>query len=278
MHQDIIQNFLNIPDVLGIALMQGRVIPYFYIKEQIFSSEKRIDLIRSFRKNVLEVPGLSNALEFQLDDYYAYTFKLNDTLTLLAISHQKSSIVQSMANKILKSAFQEDVDITVKSFESLTKKVLHSPLPKPVISDKLNSEKKNAAQFTEELYSIEECVVTLNDLSQFVCNYLGPKITSNFWIMTRPGREWLSNFQIKSSAKIEFLGSVQTSVSPLQHLFIREWTNAFMNQCSQIIKDLPSRVDQDFLNKKQRKMISIMPHGHLNEISSLSAEDQQLFK
>jgi hypothetical protein len=123
MHQDIIQSFLDQPEVVGIALMQGRIIPYFYVKENFVSPEKRIELIRHFRNNILETPALSDSLEFQINDYYAYTYKINNNLTLLIISTQDSIIVKSMINSILKSALEDDLGMTIKSFEDLTKKI-----------------------------------------------------------------------------------------------------------------------------------------------------------
>lgn len=281
MHQDIIQSFLDQPEVVGIALMQGRIIPYFYVKEIFVSPEKRIELIRHFRNNILETPALSDSLEFQINDYYAYTYKINNNLTLLIISTQDSIIVKSMINSILKSALEDDLGMTIKSFEDLTKKIFQPTkkeskihpsqriLPTPII---------DIDETQVENHSIEEVVEMLNDLSQTVSSYLGPKITSNFWQLTRPKHEWLSHFNIKSNATIEYTGLKQNFVSPLQHLVIREWTNKFMNQCSQIVRDLPTMIDQKLQNKKHRKMISILPNGYLSEFEYLSHKNNSLFE
>ena len=281
MHQDIIQSFLDQPEVVGIALMQGRIIPYFYVKENFVSPEKRIELIRHFRNNILETPALSDSLEFQINSYHAYTYKINNNLTLLIISFQDSVIVKSMINRILKSALENDLGVTIKSFENLTKKIVQpikkepkfQPSQKEIQTSTINSNESQA-----ENHSIEEVVEMLNDLSQTVCCYLGPKITSNFWQLTRPKHEWLSQFNIKSNANIEFIGLKQNFVSPLQHLIIREWTNKFMNQCSQIVRDLPTMIDQQLQNKKHRNMISILPSGYLNELEYLSHKDNSLFE
>ena len=278
MNQELIQNFLNLPEVAGIALMQGRIIPYFYVKEKIISPEQKIELIRHFRKNILETPVLSNCLEFQIDSYFAYTYKLNDTVTLLVIAFQDSSTVKSMANNILQSSLKSDLSTTIKLFENLTKTVFQTVKVDATPPAKLSIDQINPIEESlKENYTIEDLVITLNALSQIVCSYLGPKITSNFWQLARPKQEWLNRFSIRSTATIEFIGSTTDLVSPLQHLFIREWTNQFINQCSHIIRDLPSRIDQQLLTQKQRKMISIVPKGYLNEVENLSHEDSSLF-
>jgi hypothetical protein len=282
MHQDIIQNFLGQSEVIGIALMQGRIIPYFYVKENFIDPETRVELIRHFRSNILETPTLSNCLEFEIDSYYAYTYKINESLTLLIISFQKSITVKAMITNILNPAFQEDLDVTIKLFEQLTKKILQ-----PVKTDSILmmgdkeislSPQVFADKPIEEDYSIEELVETLNTLSQTVCSYLGPKITSNFWQLTRPNHEWLCKFTVKSNANINFSGSIKNVVSPLQHLLIRDWTNKFANRCSRIIRDLPSIIDQRFQDKKYRKIISILPNGYLNEIEYSSSKENSLFE
>lgn len=278
MNQELIQNFLSLPEVAGIALMQGRIIPYFYVKEKVISPEQKIELIRHFRKNILETPVLSNCLEFQIDSYFAYTYKLNNTVTLLVIAFENSITVQSMANNILQSALKSDLNTTIKLFENLTRKVFQANKTDTTQTEKLSTGQNNSIEKSlKEDYTIEDLVITLNALSQIVCSYLGPKITSNFWQLTRPKQEWLNRFSIKSTATIEFIGSTTDLVSPLQHLFIREWTNQFIDQCSHIIRDLPSRIDQHFLTQKQRKMISIVPKGYLNEVENLLHEDSSLF-
>jgi hypothetical protein len=278
MHQDLIQNFLVLPDVVGIALMQGRIIPYFYVKEKIIDAEQKIELIRHFRKSILDIPTLSNCLEFQIDSYFGYTYKLNDILTLLVIVSQHSIAVKSMANNILLSALKSDLNTTVKLFEGLTRKVFQPVKIDATPVDKITTDHLiSIDESLKEDYTIEDLVTTLNALSQIVCSYLGPKITSNFWQLTRPKQEWLNSFNIKSTATIEFVGSTTDLVSPLQHLFIREWTNQFINQCSHIIRDLPSRIDQKLLDQKHRRMISIVPKGYLNEVENLSYQSSSLF-
>jgi hypothetical protein len=280
MHQDIIQSFLDQPEVVGIALMQGRIIPYFYVKENFIDAKKRIELIRHFRNNILETPIPLSCAEFQIDSYYAYTYKLKDTLMLLIISDQDSSIIKSIINSILQPALQSDLDTTIKLLKILTKKT-SQPTKNELL---LNQTKEtsltpiiSAQETLTEEYRVDELVKTLNTLSQIVCSYLGPKITSNFLQITRPKHNWISNFKIKSNANIEFLGVVQGDISPLQHLLVREWTNKFMNQCSQIVKDLPTLIDQKFQNKKYRRMISILPNGYLNKLEISLKNSGSLF-
>jgi hypothetical protein len=278
MHQDIIQNFLTLPEVIGVALMQGRVIPYFFVKDQVVSPERKIELVRQIRKSALESSQFSDFTQFRIDEYIASTYRLNNFISLLVISNKESISVESIAKKILQSSLKDDIDATLKIFESLTKKTYQpslNSLPPPKQTSKVEARLPESEEIPS---SVEDLVNALNMLSQIVCTYLGEKITANFWQITRPNREWLNKFIIKSSATIEFIDHEQTTVSPLQHLFIREWTNSFINQCSQIIRDLPTKIDNKIQNKSYRKMISVVPSGYLSDLNSLSSEDESLFE
>lgn len=277
MRQDILQSFLKFPEVVGVALMQGRVIPYFYIKEKNFSPEQKLELLRVFRTEALKNPSLSSTQEFKVNDYFAYAHKLSGNMNLLTITTQPSMLVRSAGRNLLKDLLQEDVDRTVKAFEQLTRKVLSPEEPSlPTHREPLTHPVEQ--QGLEEIPdSVEELVYILNEMSKIVCSYLGPKITSNFWQITRPKHEWLNHFQIKSSSAIEFNGPLNSSVTPLQHLFVREWTNAFMNQCITIVRDLPSHIDKAFSDKKYRKMVSIVPSQYLSKVGTFSNEGQGLF-
>ncbi len=71
MNQEIIQDFLNIPSVVGIALIQGQSLPYFYIKEEILSWQNKQNLIQEVRK-ILRNKDV-NISDFQVMGYYGYT-------------------------------------------------------------------------------------------------------------------------------------------------------------------------------------------------------------
>ena len=278
MRQDSIQDFIEIPGVIAVALIQGRVIPYFYVNENYISYEEKIELVRLFRKEFLEDVNLQNSVEIKIKNYYAYLFHVNSSINLLVVTGQRNYTVQLIASKLLVDISKKNTSETIEAFKILSKSGSSPPAKNTDGNYPSNNNSTYQDQKLEErLYTISEWIAALNSLSQAVSKFLGEKITANFWNMARPDREWLHHFRINASAEIEFDDPFTSIVTPLQHLFIREWTNNFINQCSQIIKDLPAHIDQKIISEVQRTMISVLPRGYLNTANVASEKRDFLF-
>ena len=103
--------------------------------------------------------------------------------------------------------------------------------------------------------TVEELLKALNHLSRFNSNYIGTKLTANYWQLTRPNFDWLDNFQINRSAEIAFSGAIAEAVSASQHQWVKEWTAAFIKQCSRIIQDLPTMIEEKALDEPNKTLL-----------------------
>ncbi|MUL36857.1 hypothetical protein [Gloeocapsopsis dulcis] len=258
MNQEFIHDFLKIPGVLGVALIKGQALPYFYIKQQNLEWHKKYTLTQSIRENITKIPEGAELFDFQVMGYYAYSYKLNDNLRFLVLTNADiaANKLRELAAKQLKSELQKNIDDTITTFKLLTEII---PQPKGVVTTGTTESYvtgNSSHVASEEVNStIEELLKALNCLSKFSSNYMGSKLIANYWQLTRPNVEWLDKFQINRSAEITFSGISTETVSALQHRWIKEWAAAFIKQCSQIIQDLPNMIEQDGLDESNRRLL-----------------------
>jgi len=261
MNQEIIQDFLNIPSVVGIALTQGQLIPYFYVKEEILSWQNKQNLIQEVRTNLKNKDV--DFSDFQIMGYYGYIYKLNTNFNLLVLTRTDIATLKLVTLSVnqLKTTLQRDVNKILTTFELLTRKISQ---PSAVANG------RNTAFYSlgvnnsfpaslEVKVTVKELLKALNRLSKFSSNYVGKNLTSNYLQLTRPDLDWLNNFQINRSAEIVFSGVSTEPVSTLQLQSIKEWVAAFIKQCSQIVQDLPILIEEKGLDEEEKNLLLIPP-------------------
>lgn len=278
-----IKNFLEIPVVLGIALCQEKLVTYYYLKAQIQGHPQKSALINQIRDAVFSAPEDIDFFECSIQNYHAYLYQLNEKYRILTLVLHENNVVKSFRAKQLCTKLQENIDTTLQLFKELSNH--HSISGQSIQSiretdseeniQEINSIHNDSEKIVDSSLDIGQILNALNLLSQFVCCYLGPKVTSNFWNISRPKDEWLNQFEIKFSSEIIFSGNLEESISPLKTLSIREWTRNFMKQCCQLIRDLPERLKKENINEEYRKIISVYTSEYIHEVSKLSVSSSE---
>ncbi len=275
-----IKSFLEIPVVLGITLCQAKFVTNSYFKEPLQKDLQKKELIHSIRSIIFGLPEDADFLEFSVQDYYAYLYRLDDKYKILTLVLHDNNVVKSFRAKQLCAKLQEDINLTIKIFDELSNQ---DSLPEQIIKE---VHAGDSVQKFSQIYShaskkiisepdLDLILDALNYLSHFVCSFLGPKITSNFWNISRPKNEWLFQFEIKYSSEIIFCGDPDKKINPLAILSVREWTRNFMNQCCQLIRDLPERLEKESINEDYRRIISIYTSEYLQEMSNFSGSSNE---
>jgi hypothetical protein len=276
--QEVVKNFLNLPGVEGVALTQGQGQPYLYIKDQTWNWQQKQALMQKILETLATVPLESAFSEFQVMDYYVYTYLLTHDLKLLVLTHGDLVAIKFLAAKQLKNQLQEDINQVIPIFQDLTRKLPQSefkatevkldkqevkkPLDEQLSSSKITAtaatskplqqiKNPSVAHSLEVKITIEELLIVLNHLSQCSNQYLGKTLTANYWHSSRPDFEWLNKFETDHTAKITFSGLLTEPINPLQLQWFLKWINAFIKCCSQIIQDFPNMIDQKQLDKLQ---------------------------
>ncbi len=114
MKREVVQDFLNLPGVTGIALMDGRSRPYFYGIDETLNFQQREALAQGIQQVVETTPAGFECYEFQFTGHQVYIYRLNHGIILLvltgndliharyrdAVENLKSELHQDAANAI----------------------------------------------------------------------------------------------------------------------------------------------------------------------------------
>lgn len=269
MNQQIIRDFWDLPGVLGVTLIQEEEEPYFYVKKRMANWEKQA-LIKMISPIIVKSSKRIDFFEFPVMGYHAYAYRLNPNLTLVVLSPSEIVTVKLMAGAQLRVALQENFETAIITFELLSKEIQKTKAVSTAKSTKPEAS-ENSNTCLEVKIPLEELLNALNHLSKFTSNYMGSKLTANYWQLTRPNFKWLENFQINHSAKIAFAGAIVEPVSAVQHLWVKEWTAAFIKRCSQIVQDLPNMIEQKGLDEQQKRLLLTPPASELTKLGGGTA-------
>ena len=87
MNREEVEDFLNLPGVAGIALMDGRSRPYFYGIDQALNFQQKEALAQGIQQVVETTPPGFEFFEFHFSGHHVYIYKLDHGLILLVLAH-----------------------------------------------------------------------------------------------------------------------------------------------------------------------------------------------
>ncbi len=259
--------------------------PYFYVDQTYIDSDRKQALSRYFRKNIKEHLRQEDASCFMIEKLCTYRFSLGKDFTFLVLSlHQDQATYDYLAN-MLKEAFDQDIKKAIAAFNKISSldeykyetNVKERDRP-PVYSAPVpaSSPKENTSDTLN--ITTQDILGALNHLSEIVRQYIGSSLTSNYWQVTRPRGDWFLRFKINDDASFTLTDSTEESVSAVQILQVREWTRTFIKNSSKFLKSLPEVVSEKVTDDKYKRMIALMPVGHLHEVELMSAAKESLFE
>ncbi|MGB7416638.1 MAG: hypothetical protein WA902_20715 [Thermosynechococcaceae cyanobacterium] len=282
LHQNILQEALNLNSVMGLALIQKGATPYFCVKDHLFPEQKRL-AVACFIGNILgSQPEGIDSFEFPVMDYYGYAYQLKPQVTLVILARQQDLRIKLLAIKKWQPIIEDNIDQFLAFFEAVAQKQATAML-KAQATAELKQETVSEppapppSQSAEPDASLATLLQDLNHLSEAVSQYLGPQLTAKYWHSSRPQYAWLQNFEIAPLAEITYSGDSQHLLTAANHLCIRQWSNTFMKQCSQIVQDLPQKIEQHQTNQGHQYNLSIVPLGTLTRLANLEPEEKGLF-
>jgi hypothetical protein len=279
MKREVIQDFLNLPGIVGFALMDGRSRPYFCGIDRVLNTQQRVALSQGIQQVIATTPASFEFSEFQFSDHQVYIYKLDHGVILLVLANSElaySAYTQTLER--LKTELKQDGLNVIATFRivagattlsapthwnqqhfSSDSSVASSSVAASTLSnlstvDSPNGTKNHPA-FAAEL---EEILSAINHLSQFTTHYLGVKVVVNYWKATRPAVDWLHNFQVERSAQISFTDRRSFTVPALtaeQHCWIQAWVAAFVERCTKVIRHFPKIVRQTALDDRQKTLL-----------------------
>jgi hypothetical protein len=120
MRREVVQDFLNLPGIAGLALIDGRSRPYFYGIDQILNFQQKEALAQGIQQVVETTPSGFEFFEFQFTEHQVYIYKLEHGIILLVLTGN-SLVTQtySRAIELLKRELQDDIANAIATFRLL---------------------------------------------------------------------------------------------------------------------------------------------------------------
>jgi hypothetical protein len=243
MKREVVRDFLNLPGIAGVALMDGRSRPYFCGVDQALNFQQKEALAQGIRQVIDTTPEDFESFEFQFTGHQVYIYKLKEGIVLLVLA-RASLVYEDLLRTILplKAALEEDISKAIATFRLLASDITstqsgwkppgtetlsnirfnhNGPTPTPPAppAPSAPSDREPSSTLTgrngkssvsppkhpePDQPELKEVLAGLNHLSQFTTQFLGTAVITNYWKSSRPDVEWLKPFQIDRGAQITF--------------------------------------------------------------------------
>jgi hypothetical protein len=293
MKREVIQDFLNLPGIAGVALMDGRSRPYFCGVDQTLNFQQKEALAQGILRVIETIPDGFETFEFQFTGHQVHIYKLDHGIILLVLTGKVIDADYLKTIKNLKAVLKEDITNAIATFRLIAGNVTNfsntgstttsgnsfSPRTAPPSTSHPTdlpstpaysappasrttapgSTSATPASTPATNVTLKDLLASLNHFSKFTAQYLGTHVIINYWKSTRPNHDWLGSFQIDRSAQFTFTGAgaqeQQTRLTPQQKQWIQEWIAGFIKRCAQVIRDFPNIVEQKAFDQDQKALL-----------------------
>lgn len=117
MKREVIQDFLNLPGIAGVALMDGRSRPYFFGVDQALNFQQKEALAQGIQQVVDTTPEGFGSFEFQFTGHQVYIYKLQHGIILLVLTGDKLVLTEyHQAISQLQGELQRDAANAIATF------------------------------------------------------------------------------------------------------------------------------------------------------------------
>ena len=265
MKQGVIQDFLNLPGIAGIALMDRRSRPYFHGLDRSLNFQQKEALAQGILQVIETIPEGFESFEFQFTDQKVHIYKLDRGLILLVLTREALvGSTYAAAITALKRTLQDEIVGTIATLRQAAGSSTLSGLSyrKPELTPPLSALDREPLSIHKSPfrnYTLADLLAALNHLSQFTSQYLGTYVIVNYWKLTRPSDEWLTQFQVNRSAQFS-IGESEAEVlaqalTLQQRQWIQNWVAAFIQRCALVIRDFLAIVEQKALDDRQKALL-----------------------
>ncbi|MEB3163581.1 MAG: hypothetical protein VKK80_10170 [Prochlorothrix sp.] len=119
MKQEVVQNFLDLPGIMGVALMDGRSRPFFCGIDQFLNFQQKEALAQGIRQVIETTPESFTDFKFQFSEAQIYIYKLHRGLILLVLANNDLATEYGSIMVRLKDTLQEDLSNAIATFRLL---------------------------------------------------------------------------------------------------------------------------------------------------------------
>ena len=266
----MIENFLKLPGILGLALLDGHSCAYFYGIEQFLNLQQKDLITRGIQQIISTTPANLKVFDFRFSQESVRVYKLSGDNTLLVLTNENldTHAYQDVIIQ-LQQALRTDLESTISLLRGL---VDHLGLDtKPPHTQRLDPSKSDVAALAKNpssasspasstTYQWEEAIAALNALTDATAKYLGQTIAANTWRTTRPKEPELECLQLDRDGHFSDASDAakrDRTMSLADREILLKWVQNFIKRCSLIIRNYPEMVLQQSLNDQQRAILEI---------------------
>jgi hypothetical protein len=269
MKRQVIQNFLNLPGISGVALVDGRNRPCFLGLDTSLNSHQQEALAQGMQQVVETTPTDFESFAFRFTSQLAYIYKLPEGLILLVLTSEQLSPKQFRpAVQQFTATLREDLHNAVPNLRLMAGSVTLSGLgaaaspkakPSPQSSPQPTSRQPQPAAASQGVMAASisntDIVLAMNHLSDFAIPYMGKIIVANMWRSSRPRDPWLERFEIQKSGHFQIKGAAAEPLTQEQHQWIRDWVSGFISRGSRTIRDFSKLVANQGLPDSEKFLL-----------------------
>lgn len=274
MKKQVILNFLNLPGIVGLGLMDGHSRPYFSGIDQSLNFQQKEALTQGIQQVVSTTPAGFESFDFRFAQRDAYIYKLGNGVILLVVTNEqldRSSYEDAVHQ--LQETLETDPHSAVSTFRLLAgSTTLNRPIePAPETTAATSpsqsfrpaggaSPPQTPATATAT-HPWHECLAALNVLTDSTAQYLGKIVVANTWRTARPNQEALHNLQIDRAGHFSLKADAPIKstdvINSEDYKMLHDWVHKFIQRCSLIIRDYPEMVLRQGLTEQQRAVLQI---------------------
>lgn len=242
MKREVIQDFLNVPGIQGIALMDGITPPYCYGLDGFLTAEQ--PFILDLQQVVETIPSDYPCFEFHYSLYSVYLHRFDRGLILLVLADRSlTRATYTAAVQHLQDALCPLSQLTcLQQSEAVMAATLATQSAVPSTAS------------PQPAVLLDEFLAAMNHLSQFTTRYLGTMVVANAWAASRPNVEWLLSIQIARSGQLQLEESrlaQSHALTPEQVQWLQHWVECFIERCSEVIRDFAQLAESALSNSQQ---------------------------
>ncbi len=268
MKKQVILDFLNLPGILGVGLMDGHSRPYFSGIDRLLNFQQKEALTQGIQQVVSTTPPGFESFDFRFAQKEAHIYRLGTGVILLVVTHESvdGAIYQDLV-QALKETLESDPHSAVSTFRLLAGS---TTLNRPMVDVKTELNKVPAQPDLSSAsppppvpaYNWKAALDALNQLTEATAQYLGKIVVANTWRSTRPPEEAPTAIAIDRNGHFSLASgstlSGTTPIGPEDLQALRTWVAQFIQRCALIIRDYPDLVLKQALDDHQRDLLQII--------------------
>jgi hypothetical protein len=256
MNSQIIQTFLNLSGIAGIALLDGRNRPFFCGLDPSLNPNQQDALAQGIQQVVATTPTDCDPFMFRFTHQRVYLYKLGEGVVLLVIANDQLSLDDyGPAIHSLKAAISEELYSAISTLQQWADDALPLGTDRPAAASDQPIPSPGDAASAGSGVTHQQAVAALNHLSDAAAMVLGKTIVTHGWQSARPEGAWLQQLEVQKSAHFIFNGSADPVLTVEQQQQLQAWVQAFIGRCGRTFRNFQSTVVETSLTTEEKTIL-----------------------